>query len=409
MASVNKVICQRSCRHLRNIYIRDVDLEKKIIKRDRILAYLAIVAFIAVAVAVTAYSFLTRTLSDFSLAIPTLLAFYAIFALKLVIDKRVEIGALTPSKFNYFGFGYVFVLLGAAFVTFGLFTTVRDGIYYLTKLDSVYLVAISALMVGIGLFFIRLHVRFWYGAVEVAVGVIVAISVYQSNAGKPATSLLLGVLTAGVYLIVRGLDNVHQGWATDKLNKLIGDRLNRQAKKQIELAEQLAADQKRKEEEKAKQLRRDEAVALREKRRKKSEAQAAEKARQQEIEKDRRAKAELERLEKESLVRKLKELEVAIDRNIATRRAPKTEQPATATLRVGSVVDSVQLGRIAREIARSEVSLSSASSARQVYEEAKKREALVNELAAFPQSAQDEVKHYMKFVGGQALNNKEGK
>ncbi|MDH4450784.1 MAG: hypothetical protein QE265_09360 [Rhodoferax sp.] len=384
-------------------------MEKKTITRDRILAYLALVALVAVAVAITAYSFLTRTLSEFLLAIPTLLAFYAIFALKLVIDKRVETSALTPSKFNYFGFGYVFVLFGAAFVTFGLYTTVRDGIYYLTKLDSVYLVAISALLVGIALFFIRLHVRFWYGAVEVAVGVFVAISVYQSNAGKPATSLLLGVLTAGVYLIVRGLDNVHQGWATDKLNKLIGDRLNRQAKKQIELAEQLAADQKRKEEEKVKQRRRDEAIALREKRRKKSEEQAAERARQQEIEKVRRAKAELERLEKESLVQKLKELEAGNIRSVVAHRASKTKQPASATLRVRDAVDSVQLGRLASEIARSELSLSSASSARQVYEEARKRETLGSEFAAFPQSAQDEVKRYMKFVGGHPPYSKDDK
>lgn len=231
----------------------------RVTSRDRVLAYIAIFTFTAIAVSVTAFAIFTRPFSALVAVIPTLVATYALFAIKLLIDKKIEVSALTPSKFNYFGFGYVFFLLGAAFVTYGLYVSAYDGIHYLTKLDSIYHVAMSALIVGIALFFFRLHVRFWYGAVEVAVGVIVAMSVYQTNTGKDTSSLFLTVLTAGVYLIVRGLDNVHQGWATDKLNKFIGDRFTSQAKKQKELAEQLVAEQMRRAEEESKQ--REEAIA----------------------------------------------------------------------------------------------------------------------------------------------------
>jgi hypothetical protein len=232
-----------------------MQLDKKPAVGDKFLAYVLLGVIAIISFSATGYAFYSRRPEDFLSSIPILLAVYAIFAIKLLIDKKIDVSALVFSKFNYFGLGYVFPLLGAALISFGLYASAYDSIHYLTKVDSVYQVAIVALFVGVVLFFVRLHVRFWYGAVEVFLGVFVAMSVYQANATKPATSLFLTVLTAGVYLIVRGLDNMHQGWSTDKLNKFIGERLTSQATKQREEAERVAADQKRKAEEalKAKQ------------------------------------------------------------------------------------------------------------------------------------------------------------
>ncbi|MEQ6289619.1 hypothetical protein ACFPAG_03220 [Vogesella sp. GCM10023246] len=62
------------------------------------------------------------------------------------------------------------------------------------------------------LFIFRLKFRFWYGLSESLCGIVVAISKSQSSlSGIFNTNYLLIILTASVYLIVRGFDNMHQG------------------------------------------------------------------------------------------------------------------------------------------------------------------------------------------------------
>lgn len=68
---------------------------------------------------------------------------------------------------------------------------------------------------GCAFFWIRLKLRFTYGVIEATVGV--ALAVHRLSAeqqiGLPAdTGFYFAMLTASVYLIVRGLDNMHQGW-----------------------------------------------------------------------------------------------------------------------------------------------------------------------------------------------------
>lgn len=77
---------------------------------------------------------------------------------------------------------------------------------------------------GFALFFFRLIFRVLYGVSEVAVGV--GLAAHKINSEFTGVSdlrfdLFLFLLTAAVYLIVRGLDNIHQGFTKEPKDKFI--------------------------------------------------------------------------------------------------------------------------------------------------------------------------------------------
>ena len=78
------------------------------------------------------------------------------------------------------------------------------------------LAAIVPGIVAIVLFGFRLKYRAIYGLSEMAVGYFIAI--YKiGKEGRVDLDVTLAVLTAGVYLMVRGFDNIHQGWDADPI------------------------------------------------------------------------------------------------------------------------------------------------------------------------------------------------
>jgi hypothetical protein len=73
-----------------------------------------------------------------------------------------------------------------------------------------FVVVAITLIIGAVLFFFRLHARATYGITEVVAGVLVV--AYRSHySANLDASFFLFILTAGVYLVVRGLDNIHTG------------------------------------------------------------------------------------------------------------------------------------------------------------------------------------------------------
>ncbi|MBB3180963.1 hypothetical protein [Variovorax sp. Sphag1AA] len=74
-----------------------------------------------------------------------------------------------------------------------------------------------AFVAGGCLFLFRLRFRMVYGLMEIAAGLVVAwfqtTSVRDSSA--LGTGFLIAFTTAALFLIVRGMDNVHQGYTTD--------------------------------------------------------------------------------------------------------------------------------------------------------------------------------------------------
>jgi hypothetical protein len=77
-----------------------------------------------------------------------------------------------------------------------------------------WLASVGVLAIGLVLYWIRVKFRFAYGATEAAVGVIFAVyRIFPAElAIPPDPSFYLALLTASVYLVVRGADNMHQGW-----------------------------------------------------------------------------------------------------------------------------------------------------------------------------------------------------
>jgi hypothetical protein len=81
-------------------------------------------------------------------------------------------------------------------------------------------VAIVAVFgIACGLFCLRLYWRALYGLSEATVGLLIAIGKLRAEdmhllLSKP--DLLMAILTASIYLMVRGVDNVHQGLYAEK-------------------------------------------------------------------------------------------------------------------------------------------------------------------------------------------------
>lgn len=110
---------------------------------------------------------------------------------------------------------------GAAFTAFyfALFVPPWDMFSWLyahstATTGSILLTSAATLLTGTVLFYFRLKARTFYGLTEAVAGVSIAgfkaLEIGEFNAlANP--NFYLVVLTAGVYLVVRGLDNMHQG------------------------------------------------------------------------------------------------------------------------------------------------------------------------------------------------------
>jgi hypothetical protein len=93
-------------------------------------------------------------------------------------------------------------------------------------------------VVGGALFYFRLRYRSLYGCSEVIVGLLVAGQRLNDEvASKLNAPVLMALLTAGAYLVVRGLDNVHQGVKSDPIAASFVDAVDKRAGRKLSKAE----------------------------------------------------------------------------------------------------------------------------------------------------------------------------
>lgn len=104
------------------------------------------------------------------------------------------------------------------FVIFSFYTSLLDLYVWLKspmvgKYQTILITGILATTFAYALFFFRLRSRTLYGVTETFVGLLVAEhhALSISNTATNDPSVFLAILTAGIYLMVRGLDNIHQG------------------------------------------------------------------------------------------------------------------------------------------------------------------------------------------------------
>lgn len=188
-------------------------------KRSRLTRWSRIVTlgFYIVIAAAAVYAIATRTLEDF-LRYPA-----QISALLLPGAASLLVMGWANSRGQFhFVRALLRILLLLAFTGFTYYclgVVVKDLYAWLPRPSygkpiSLFLAGVATGVVGLALFLFRLRFRFVYGLSEVLVGVLVAVhrlTGESSQPGSTSAALYLAILTAGVYLVVRGLDNMHQG------------------------------------------------------------------------------------------------------------------------------------------------------------------------------------------------------
>lgn len=165
----------------------------------------------------------TRTLDDFvryALYIATPIAVAAL-CVGMWEWRKAGYPALGVVEVALVPFGAIVLLLvGASY--YAIAASLRDLYVWLqspslTRTGAVAVAIGATLCLGAILFYFRLKLRSIYGVTEATVGLAVSahrVSIESSTAAQDP-AFYLALLTAGVYLVVRGLDNVHQGLTKD--------------------------------------------------------------------------------------------------------------------------------------------------------------------------------------------------
>ena len=139
---------------------------------------------------------------------------------------------LLSTKLLLPGVFFAVLLIPVSVGIYGAASALFDGFQWVAlalsdRTRSTAFVVIVTGAVGLALFGIRVKWRVVYGLTEAVVGLLVAGHRVNANGVTSADmALVLAILTAGVYLVVRGLDNVHQGWKseTDPIAKWFAKR-----------------------------------------------------------------------------------------------------------------------------------------------------------------------------------------
>lgn len=103
-------------------------------------------------------------------------------------------------------------------VYYGIWLILRDSYVWLQQQSpprNLYVALTGALVLAAGyaLFLFRFHARFFYGLTEALIGVLIALRNVPEKADPVLwnSDIYIVMLTASVFLIVRGFDNMHTG------------------------------------------------------------------------------------------------------------------------------------------------------------------------------------------------------
>ena len=192
---------------------------------------LVLVTFVAAVATAIIYTIMHRTVDDF-IRYPSFIAsiigtvVLVVFCIEWVKSRRLK----PPSGSTHTTFVTMPILVPTlSIVYYCIGVAVKDSYLYLhspgsAKTVTVFLTAILTLGIGIALFVFRLKSRALYGLTEIIVGVTVAVFRVTTQSSDNLffnSELYIAVLTAGIYLVVRGLDNIHQGFINEPSNSTI--------------------------------------------------------------------------------------------------------------------------------------------------------------------------------------------
>ncbi|MDP1634927.1 MAG: hypothetical protein Q8L69_09630 [Gallionellaceae bacterium] len=164
-----------------------------------------------------------------------LVAFYQIAGLLTLIWKRQVPDHWDVVYWTFgttiFTVGYVLAMYGAIAIAIDAWHWVGGVLAELAPLTNqtqfMVVTGLMSITAGCLLFWFRLKQRFLYGLTETCVGVIVGmhrVTLEQWTGVPKNTGFYIALLTAGIYLVVRGLDNMHQAYldGDSALQRIIG-------------------------------------------------------------------------------------------------------------------------------------------------------------------------------------------
>lgn len=183
----------------------------------------------------TGYSIATRTPEDF-LAYPLIGAgwLYAVIAAWMFLNfsrkpPKARSNQLSAQRWFLYIVAAPAISVVVALIYYGVGVALKD--FYLWAIrpanrlhTALFVLGFAAIAVGAVLFMFRLRLRFAYGFTESVVGLVVAVSKLSEDLSAKAAlsaNTYIVVLTAGVYLMVRGFDNMHTGLTKDPVDPFI--------------------------------------------------------------------------------------------------------------------------------------------------------------------------------------------
>jgi hypothetical protein len=147
--------------------------------------------------------------------------FFALSSTSGMYDDDNRDNRTDTEIFHDFLTGLVFLAVGIPIVItliFSFYISLKDAYMWAIsptfgRYQKAFLVALISCLLAYSLFIFRLYKRTIYGMTELLVGLLVsvhhALSINTINNVDP--TFFLAILTAGVYLMVRGFDNMHVG------------------------------------------------------------------------------------------------------------------------------------------------------------------------------------------------------
>lgn len=193
--------------------------------------WIQVLSLISSIISIT-YCIKTRSLEDFiKYGSYTIFGIFIVIVLILIIGT-IRNGFIKPTwKGIFLGVPIIVVLLIFMGISnYAFFVVIKDIFFWLkspsiSKTSAVILTALLTLGVGSILFYFRLRMRAIYGLTEAAIGIVVAGNRAITQIDQFTSSdFYLAILTASVYLIVRGFDNIHQGLTKEPIDQY-GTRL----------------------------------------------------------------------------------------------------------------------------------------------------------------------------------------
>lgn len=99
----------------------------------------------------------------------------------------------------------------------------------LTEAGIIFLVVLTTLIFGLIFFYFRLKFRGIYGFTEIVLGLTIAANrvLEENEIPNESPEFYLAFISAAIYLVVRGLDNIHQGITKEPLDPVFSRIIKR--------------------------------------------------------------------------------------------------------------------------------------------------------------------------------------